>query len=68
MKNEGTIKKVISDRGFGFIKGEDKDYFFHFSNMIYPKKFEHIEIGVKVEFSVSKDRNDRDIAIDIKEM
>ena len=26
----GTIKKVIADRGFGFIAAEDeKDYFFH---------------------------------------
>lgn len=68
-KNQGTIKKVISDRGFGFIKSEDKDYFFHFSNMVDPKQFKNILAGLKVEFSVSKDRNDRDIAIaiDIKE-
>ena len=26
----GSIKKVVADRGFGFITGEDgKDYFFH---------------------------------------
>jgi len=26
----GRVKKVVSDRGFGFITGEDgKDYFFH---------------------------------------
>ena len=26
----GTIKKVVSDRGFGFISAEDeKEYFFH---------------------------------------
>ena len=26
----GTVKKVVSDRGFGFITAEDgKDYFFH---------------------------------------
>lgn len=24
-----TIKKIISDKGFGFIKGDPKDYFFH---------------------------------------
>ena len=28
--SSGTIKKVVADRGFGFITAEDgKDYFFH---------------------------------------
>ena len=26
---EGTIKKLISDKGFGFIEGERGDVFFH---------------------------------------
>ncbi|MDP9247861.1 MAG: cold shock domain-containing protein, partial [Candidatus Dormibacteraeota bacterium] len=27
---EGTIKKIVADRGFGFIASEDgKEYFFH---------------------------------------
>jgi CspA family cold shock protein len=26
----GTIKRLVTDRGFGFVKGEDgKEYFFH---------------------------------------
>ena len=30
----GTIKKVVSDRGFGFIAAEDgKEYFFHRSEV-----------------------------------
>lgn len=68
MKNEGIIKKVISDRGFGFIKGEDKDYFFHFSKMVDPKRFEHLKAGTKVRFNIAKARDDRDNAIEIEEM
>ena len=29
---EGTIKKIVADRGFGFIQtGQEKDLFFHFT-------------------------------------
>ena len=28
---QGTIKKLISDKGFGFIEGERGDIFFHHS-------------------------------------
>ena len=28
---QGTIKKVIADKGFGFIEGERGDMFFHHS-------------------------------------
>ena len=29
---KGTIKKLVTDRGFGFIVGDDgKEYFFHMS-------------------------------------
>jgi len=30
----GTIRRVIIDKGFGFIKGDDgREYFFHKSNL-----------------------------------
>lgn len=33
-KMEGVVVRLMSDRGFGFIKGEDgKDYFFHRSDL-----------------------------------
>ena len=31
---EGTIKKVITDKGFGFIEGERGDIFFHHSSLV----------------------------------
>ena len=31
---EGAIKKLISDKGFGFIEGERGDIFFHHSALV----------------------------------
>jgi len=28
---QGTIKKIVADRGFGFISGDSGDVFFHLS-------------------------------------
>ena len=30
---QGTIKKLVADRGFGFIKGEQGELFFHRSEV-----------------------------------
>ena len=30
---QGTIKKVIADKGFGFIDGEHGELFFHHSSL-----------------------------------
>ena len=50
----GTIKKVQSDRGFGFITAEDgQEYFFHRSGLDSSLSFDNISIGEKVTFGVS---------------
>ena len=49
----GTIKKVISDRGFGFITGEDgKDYFFHRDGLAESVVFDRLAGGERVEFNL----------------
>jgi len=49
----GTIKKVVSDRGFGFISAEDgKEYFFHRSGVDAPLDFDRLDAGEKVSFEV----------------
>jgi cold shock protein len=51
----GTIKKVVSDRGFGFITAEDgKDYFFHRSGLTASLDFDRLVGGEKVEFEVEQ--------------
>lgn len=49
----GTIKRVISDRGFGFIGGEDgKEYFFHRNELAESLDFDRLVGGETVSFDV----------------
>ena len=49
----GTIKKLISDRGFGFITGEDgKDYFFHRDGIDASMDFDRLVGGEQVTFDI----------------
>jgi CspA family cold shock protein len=48
---EGTIKKLATDRGFGFIKTEGgKDLFFH-SSSLEGVSFEQLHEGQKVSYT-----------------
>ena len=50
---EGTIKKLVQDRGFGFISAEDgKDYFFHRSGLDTAINFDSLTGGERVEFDI----------------
>jgi len=47
----GTIKKIVADRGFGFITGEDgKDYFFHRDALDATIDFDRLVGGEHVQF------------------
>ena len=49
----GTVKKVVSDRGFGFITAEDgKDYFFHRNELELPLDFDRLAGGEQVAFEI----------------
>ena len=51
----GTIKKVISERGFGFITAEDgKDYFFHRGALDSTLDFDRLSGGERVTFDVQQ--------------
>jgi len=50
MKTRGTIKNIIKEKGFGFIKyDDDKEIFFHF-NEVNDKNL--ISLGANVEFEI----------------
>jgi len=52
----GTIKRLITDRGFGFIRpeGQNQDLFFHRS-AVEDSSFEDLKEGDFVEFQIERD-------------
>jgi CspA family cold shock protein len=49
----GTIKKLVSDRGFGFIAAEDgREYFFHRSGLDSDMNFDSLAGGERVTFEI----------------
>jgi CspA family cold shock protein len=49
----GRVKKVVQERGFGFITGDDgKEYFFHRSELELGLSFDRLVGGERVTFSV----------------
>ena len=51
---QGTIKKLVSDRGFGFISQEQGgDIFFHCTAVV-GVSFEDLRVGQPVEYQVEQ--------------
>ena len=46
---QGTIKKLLADKGFGFIQGERGDLFFHHSS-VEGTSIEVLQIGQAVTY------------------
>ena len=51
----GRIKKLVTERGFGFIEGEGDDLFFHHSE-INGVAFEELREGQAVEYEIGQGR------------
>ena len=51
--SNGTIKKLVSERGFGFIAGDDgTEYFFHRDGLDGLVNFDTLTAGEKVTFEI----------------
>jgi CspA family cold shock protein len=49
---QGTIKKLVADKGFGFIQTEDgNDVFFHHSS-VADRQFDNLTEGQRVEYTL----------------
>jgi len=54
---QGTIKKLVSERGFGFIASSGQELFFHHSSV--QGSFESLSEGQAVEFEVDSTPNSK---------
>ena len=55
---QGTIKKLVADRGFGFIASSGKELFFHHTSVV-GGAFESLAEGQTVEFEVDDAPNNK---------
>ena len=63
---KGTIRRLITDRGFGFIQtAEGKDLFFHRSEL-EGVDYSSLREGQEVEYEVGKERNGRSEAVKVR--
>ena len=63
---KGAIKRLVADRGFGFIRtAEGKDLFFH-RNQLEGVDFNSLREGQQVEFEVGKGRDGRPQAVRVR--
>lgn len=57
---KGTIKNLVTDRGFGFIVPEGgstdgKDLFFHRSDVQGTVSYEQLRVGQEIEYDLGRD-------------
>jgi CspA family cold shock protein len=63
---KGTIRRLITDRCFGFIKTEEgKELFFH-RNEFQGMSFDSLKEGQQVEFQVGQGRKGRPEAVKVR--
>jgi CspA family cold shock protein len=63
---KGTIRKLVIDRGFGFIKTEqEEDAFFH-RNELQGVEFSSLREGQEVEFEMGQGRDGRPAAVKVR--
>ncbi len=48
--SQGTIKKVLAEKGFGFLKGEQGELFFHHSALV-DTTIEALRVGQEVTYT-----------------
>ena len=52
---QGTIARLVPERGFGFITGDDGQEFFFHRSALQATEFEELAEGVRVDFHAAHD-------------
>ena len=55
---QGVIKKIVMDRGFGFISSDGVDVFFHHSS-VADEGFDNLQENQPVEYEIEEDSGGR---------
>jgi CspA family cold shock protein len=63
---KGTIKRLIGDRGFGFIKTDREEDLFFGRNQLQGVDYGSLREGQEVEYEVGQGRNDRSEAVRVR--
>ncbi len=50
---QGKVKKVVADRGFGFVESDATDLFFHHTE-VFGLPFAELKEGQMVEFEIGR--------------
>ncbi len=65
---EGTIRRLVGDRGFGFIASDDgREYFFH-ASAVQGVQFDALREGQRVEFTAGRGADGRERASNVRLM
>jgi CspA family cold shock protein len=63
---EGTIRRLVGDRGFGFIAdGDGHQYFFH-ASAVRGVEFDALREGQRVEFTMGRAADGRERASNVR--
>ena len=63
---KGTIRQLIADRGFGFIRTEQREDLFFHRNELQGVDYSSLREGQEVEFEVGRARDGRPQAVRVR--
>ncbi len=63
---KGTIKRLVTDRGFGFIRTESKEELLFHRNELQGVDYNSLREGQQVEFEIGQGRDSRRQAVSVR--